>query len=134
MSWRELDPFGISRGLLFSPRTSVLIINGHGNLPIASSNLRNLCTCLWSCPLTPLSVPANLHSIHICEQSACELGAPCFTISSPRCRMEKVKMEEAKPVDGKLEAQVKSVDMVGFSAAAGRMLTLEERRHAGRSY
>jgi hypothetical protein len=48
--------------------------------------------------------------------------------------MEKVKMEEAKPSDGKLEAQVKSVDMVGSSAIAEALLTLSERGHAGRGH
>jgi hypothetical protein len=33
--------------------------------------------------------------------------------------MEKVKMEESKAADGKLEAQVKSADMVGCSAIEG---------------
>jgi hypothetical protein len=46
--------------------------------------------------------------------------------------MDKVKMEETKAADGKLEAQVKSVDMVGRPASRGPCSRETERRHAGR--
>jgi hypothetical protein len=40
--------------------------------------------------------------------------------------MEKVKMEETKAADGKLEAQVKSVDMVGLLCHGRAVLTLAQ--------